>query len=225
MDAPAHEHALTSIGILGGTGDLGHGLAIRLCARGHDVIIGSRSPERGAEVARRLGLHNARGASNLQAAHDAEIVVVACPFEGHAALIEELAGVLAGKLVIDATVPLGPGFRYVPPPAGSAAAETQALVPSARVVAAFHTLSARLLADLARPLDQDVLVCGDDAEARARAIDLANSIGARGVDAGGLAFAATVEALACLVISLNVRYRRRNLGIRIAHLPPDARPR
>jgi hypothetical protein len=93
------------------------------------------------------------------------------------------------------------------------------------VVAAFHTLSARLLADPSTPLDQDVLVCGNDAEARARVIELANSIGARGVDAGGLIAAATIEALACLIIGMNVRYKRRHLGIRIAHLPPDARPR
>jgi NADPH-dependent F420 reductase len=216
---------LARLGILGGTGDLGHGLAIRFCAAGHEVIIGSRSPERGREVARRLGLHNARGADNAQAAREAEIVVVACPFEAHAALVQDLAGVLAGKIVIDATVPLGPGFTFTPPPAGSAAAETQALVPAARVVAAFHTLSAKLLADPSAPLDQDVLVCGDDPGARARAIALVNSLGARGVDAGGLASAATIEALACLVIGLTVRYKRRNLGIRIAHLPPGATPR
>jgi hypothetical protein len=96
-------------------------------------------------------------------------------------------------------------------------------VPGARVAAAFHTLSARLLADPKRPLDQDVLVCGDDAAARDAAIELAAAMGARGVDAGGLEAAATIEAMACLVIGLNVRYRRRTLGIKIAHLPADAR--
>jgi NADPH-dependent F420 reductase len=225
MEARVSERTVTRIGILGGTGDLGHGLAIRFCAAGHDVIIGSRSPERGAEVARRLQLHNARGAGNADAAREAEIAVVACPHEGHAVLVGELAGELAGKIVVDATVPLGHGFTFTPPPAGSAAAETQALVPGARVVAAFHTLSARLLADVSRPLDQDVLVCGDDADARSRVIDLVSSIGARGIDAGGLAQAATIEALAVLVIGLNVRYKRRHLGIKIAGLPPDARPR
>jgi NADPH-dependent F420 reductase len=225
METQVSERTVTRIGILGGTGDLGHGLAIRFCAVGHEVIIGSRSPERGAEVARRLHLHNARGAGNVEAAHEAEITIVACPLEAHAALVGDLSGTLRGKIVIDATVPLGPGFTFTPPPAGSAAAETQALVPGARVVAAFHTLSARLLADASRPLDQDVLVCGDDTEARARTIDLVNSIGARGVDAGGLTSAATIEALAVLVIGLNARYKRRHLGIRIANLPSDARPR
>lgn len=215
---------MRSVAILGGTGSLGHGLAARLCAAGYEVLIGSRDPRRGREVAARLGLANARGAGNADAAVAAEVVILACPPEGHAALVRDLAGVLSGKIVIDATVPLGPGYTYAPPPAGSAAAETQAAIPSARVAAAFHTLSARLLADLKRPLDQDVLVCGHDPSARAAAIELAAAMGARGVDAGPLEAAATIEAMACLVIGLNVRYRRRTLGIKIAHLPPDARP-
>jgi len=211
------------VAILGGTGSLGHGLAIRLCASGYQVVIGSRDPQRGQEIAERLHLANARGTGNADAARQSDVVILACPHEGHAALVRDHADVLTGKIVIDATVPLGPGYTYTPPPAGSAAAETQALVPGARVAAAFHTLSARLLADLTRPLDQDVLVCGNDADARAEAIELAAAIGGRGVDAGGLAAASTIEAMACLVIGLNVRYRRRTLGIKIAHLPPDAR--
>jgi len=213
------------IAILGGTGSLGHGLAIRLCAAGYQVVIGSRDPQRGQAVAERLGLVNARGAGNAEAARSSDVVILACPHEGHAALVREMADVLTGKIVIDATVPLGPGYTYAPPPAESAAAETQTLVPGARVAAAFHTLSARLLTDLTRPLDQDVLVCGNDPAARAQALEIAAAIGARGVDAGGLEVAATIEAMACLVIGLNVRYRRRTLGIKIAHLPPDARPK
>lgn len=216
---------MARLAILGGTGTLGFGLAIRFCAAGHDVVIGSRVAARATAVAERLKLHNARGAANADAAGASDIVVLAVPHEGHADLILSLAGVLDGKIVVDATVPMGPAQTYAPPPAGSAAAETQALVPGARVVAAFHTLSGRLGAEKDRPLDQDVLVCGDDPEARATVIDLVGSIGARGVDAGGLASAATIEALAVLVIGLNIRYKRRSLGIRIAHLPPDARPR
>jgi NADPH-dependent F420 reductase len=139
--------------------------------------------------------------------------------------VRSLAEALHGKIVVDATVPMAQGNVYAPPPAGSAAAETRVLAPGARVVAAFHTLSGRLCADIDRPLDQDVLVCGDDPEARAQVIGLVDSIGARGVDAGALAYASTIEALAVLVIGLNIRYRRRNLGISIAHLPRDARPR
>jgi NADPH-dependent F420 reductase len=213
------------IAILGGTGTLGFGLAVRLCAAGYDVVIGSRDAARAADIAGRLKMHNAIGAANADAAASAEIVVLAIPHEGHAPFVAALASALTGKIVVDATVPMGSERTYVPPPSGSAAAETQVLVPGARVVAAFHTISGRLLADPGHPLDQDVLVCGDDPAARARVIDLANAIGARGVDAGGLAAAATLEGLAVLLIGLNVRYRRRHLGIRIAHLPPDARPR
>lgn len=216
---------MTRLAVLGGTGTLGFGLAIRFCAAGYDVVIGSRDAARATAIAERLKLYHATGAANADAARSADIVVLAIPHEGHAEFVRSLAGVLLGKIVVDATVPMGPDQTYTPPPAGSAAAETQALVPAARVVVAFHTLSGRLCADLERPLDQDVLVCSGDPEARARVIDLVNSIGARGVDAGGLAYASTIEALAVLVISLNIRYRRRNLGIRIAHLPPDARPR
>jgi NADPH-dependent F420 reductase len=212
------------VAILGGTGSLGHGLAVRLCAAGYQVVIGSRDARRGREIAERLKLANARGDGNAEAARSAEVIILACPYEGHAALVRDLAGVLAGRIVIDATVPLGPGYTYVPPSAGSAAAETQALAPGARVAAAFHTLSARLLTDVTRPLEQDILVCGNDPEARAQALALVGAIGARGVDAGGLEAAATIEALAVLVIGLNARYRRRTLGIKIAHLPPDARP-
>jgi len=192
---------------------------------GLEVVIGSRDASRANEAAARIGLPGVRGAANADAVAAADTVVLAIPIEGHAAFVEGFAGLLSGKIVVDATVPLGPGFTFVPPPAGSAAAETQALVPGARVVAAFHTLSARMLADLTLPLDQDVLVCGDDPEARARVLELATTIGARGVDAGGLAAAATIEGIAVLLIGLNVRYKRRHLGIRIAHLPPDARPR
>ncbi|MDR7482643.1 MAG: NADPH-dependent F420 reductase [Armatimonadota bacterium] len=216
---------MTRVGILGGTGDLGHGLALRLCAAGHDVVLGSRSAARGQEVAARLGLANARGAANADAAREADVVIVACPHEGHAALVRDLAPLLADKVVVDAVVPLGAGLTYAPPPDGSCAQETQRLAPRARVVAAFHSVSARLLAEVGRPLDQDVLVCGDDDGAKAVVMDIIASVGARGVDAGGLRWAPTLEALAVLVINLNVRYGRRHLGIRIAHLPPGARPR
>jgi NADPH-dependent F420 reductase len=213
------------IGILGGTGQLGRGLAARFCTAGYHVIIGSRDPRRGADAAARLGMANARGAGNADAAREATIAIVACPYAGHAAFVGSLAEPLKGKIVVDAVVPMDDRLTFTPPSAGSAAAETQALLPQSRVVAAFHTLSARLLADTSKPLDQDVLVCGHDAEARWRVIELANAIGARGVDAGGLEAASTIEALAVLLIGLNIRYRRRTLGIKIAHLPPDAKPR
>lgn len=223
------------IAILGGTGNLGRGLALRLAAAGYEVVIGSRDAARAAGAAASLVqaaigaaaelVPRITGAANADAARPAEIVVIAVPLEGHAALVKSLSGVLDGKIVVDATVPVGEGHACTPPANGSAAAETQVLAPGARVVAAFHTVSARLLADLSRPLDQDVLVCGDDPDARARVTALADAIGARGVDAGGLEAAAVLEALAVLLIGLNIRYRRRDLGVRIARLPQGARPR
>lgn len=213
------------VAILGGTGDLGRGLAVRLGSAGVGVVIGSRDANRARDVAEGLGIPGIRGAGNALAARSADIVVLAVPYEEHAAFVEGLSRELDGKMVVDATVPMAAGLRFGPPPEGSAAAQTQAIAPGARVAAAFHTLSARLLADRERPLDQDVLVCGDDPEAKEAAMRLVTSIGARGVDAGGLESAATVEGLAVLLVGLNVRYRRRHLGIRIAHLPADAKPR
>lgn len=225
MPDASDPHTLPRIAILGGTGSLGRGLAARLGSAGYAVTIGSRDPRRAEEAARQLDLPAVRGAGNADAASAADVVVLAVPYEGHAAFVREIAGALDGKVVVDATVPTGGGRTHAPPPAGSAAAETQALVPGARVVAAFHTLSARLLADLSKGLDQDVLVCGDDAEGRALVRRMADAIGARGVDAGGMSAAGILEGLAVLLIGLNIRYRRRDLGIRIAHLPEGAQPR
>jgi hypothetical protein len=198
---------------------------VRFAAAGYNVLIGSRDAGRAGETCARLADARISGTTNAEAAAASDLIVLAIPLEGHKAFVEGIASGLANKTVIDATVPMGEGRAYTPPPAGSAAAETQALAPSAWVVAAFHTLSAHLCADLSRPLEQDVLVCGNDAAARVRTIALCNAIGARGVDAGGLDAAGAIEGLAVLVIGLNIRYRRRSLGIRIAHLPADARPR
>jgi 8-hydroxy-5-deazaflavin:NADPH oxidoreductase len=215
----------TPIAILGGTGSLGTGLAVRLAAAGYPVLIGSRDLARARDACGRLANPRITGMTNAEAAEATDMIVLAIPLEGHRAFVESIASGLAFKTVVDATVPMGEGRAYTPPPAGSAAAETQELAPNAWVVAAFHTLSAHLCADLSRPLEQDVLVSGNDAAARARVMALCSAIGARGVDAGGLDAAGTIEALAVLLIGLNIRYRRRNLGIRIAHLPADARPR
>ncbi|HET8679134.1 MAG TPA: NADPH-dependent F420 reductase [bacterium] len=213
------------IAILGGTGDLGRGLAARFSEAGHDVVLGSRDAGRAGAIAAGLQRPNVSGAENSEAARAADVVILTVPFNGHAEFVAAVSGSLEGKIVVDTTVSMGPKRAFMPPAAGSAAAEAQALLSGARVVAAFHTLSASLLADTARPLDQDALICGQDPAAKAMVIDLSATIGARGVDAGGLDAAATLEALAVLLINLDARYRRRDLGIRIAHLPADARPR
>jgi len=213
------------VAVVGGTGHEGFGMALRWAACGYEVVIGSRDAgraEAAAERARQLldGRGQVRGASNGDAAAWAEVVVLTIPFEGHEAMVPVLAPHVGGKVVVDTTVPLA---RFRPPvlhslPEGSCAQRLQAQLAEARVVAGFHTVSAALLAELARPLDQDTLVCGEDAGAKSVVAEMARAIGLRPVDAGGLAQAATLERLAALVIGLNQRYRRNSIGVRFTGL-------
>src|SRR5690242_21640546 len=161
------------IGILGGTGDQGRGLARRFALAGHPVIIGSRSAERAEAAAQQLG-HGVRGLVNAAAACEADVVIAAVPWEGHGALLSALAGELAGKIVVDCVNPMGFDKRGAyaltadegGPAEGSAAEQAAALLPGSRVVAAFHHVSAVLLLDPeVDTMDLDVLVLGDDREA------------------------------------------------------------
>ena len=153
------------IGILGGTGDQGRGLAFRFARAGHPVIIGSRSEERARTVASLLG-HHVQGMANRDAAREASVVIAAVPFEGHGDLLAPLAAELADKIVVDCVNPLGfddRGAYPLPVPEGSAAEQAAALLPDSRVVAAFHHVSAVLLLDAeVESMDLDVLVLGDD---------------------------------------------------------------
>jgi NADPH-dependent F420 reductase len=164
------------IGILGGTGDQGRGLARRFALAGHQVIIGSRSPERAAAAAQEIG-HGVQGHANADAARGASVVIAAVPWEGHGDLLSGLAAELAGKIVVDCVNPLGFDQRgaYALPAAeggpaeGSAAQQAAALLPGSRVVAAFHHVSAVLLLDPeVDTIDLDVMVLGDDREADPR---------------------------------------------------------
>ena len=223
---PDHVDGLT-VGILGGTGDQGRGLAYRFARAGQRVVIGSRSAERGAaaaaEVATMPGVvAEVSGGANGQAAHDADLVIVAVPWEGHAETVSALRDPLSGKVVVDCVNPLGfdkQGPYAVRVPEGSAAQQTESLLPSSRVCAAFHHVSSALLADPAvDSVDMDVLVLGDDREAVDLVIALANRIeGARGVYAGRLRNAGQVEALTANLIAINRRYKS-HAGIRITGL-------
>ncbi len=208
------------IAVVGGTGHLGFGLAARWARAGRRVIIGSRQAakaEEAAQQARALaGEGDIRGAANAEAAAAAEIVVLTIPFAAQAAILEDLRRDVRAKVVVDTTVPLR---QYAPPqlesiPAGSAAAQAQALLPEARVVAAFHTVSQTLVRRIDEALEGDVLVCGDDPGAKAAVVDLAAALGMRALDAGGLEQAVTLERMAALVIGLNQRYRRKGVGVR-----------
>ncbi|GAA2382334.1 NADPH-dependent F420 reductase [Nonomuraea africana] len=207
-----------TIGILGGTGDQGKGLARRFALAGHPVLIGSRNAGRAQEAADSIG-NGARGAENATVATEADIVIVAVPWDGHKATLEALREPLAGKIVIDCVNPLGfdkQGAYALPVEEGSAAQQAAAVLPDSRVVAAFHHVSAVLLLDPAvDKVDLDVLVLGDDREATDTVQALAAAIpGVRGVYGGRLRNAHQVEALTANLISINRRYKA-HAGVRL----------
>jgi NADPH-dependent F420 reductase len=220
---------LITIGVLGGTGQEGSGLAFRWALKGHDVIIGSRSAEKavaGAEALnqRLAGRGRVRGAANREAAQAAAVVVLAVPYAAQAATAEEVRDLLAGKILIDVTVPLVPPKvdRVQLPDGGSAvAALQQRLGATVKVVSAFQNVSAMHLKDEIHGIDCDVLVCGDDAAARATVVELAHDAGLRAWHAGPLANSAAAEALTSVLIAINKRYKVPGAGIRITGVPKD----
>jgi NADPH-dependent F420 reductase len=209
-----------TVGVLGGTGDQGRGLAHRLAAAGNPVILGSRSVERAEAAAAGLGAGTRiRGMANADAAREADVVIVAVPWEGHRDLLESLAGTLAGKIVIDCVNPLGfdrHGAYPIRVAEGSAAEQAAAVLPDSRVVGAFHHVSAVLLLDPeVTSIDLDVLVLGDDREATDLVQALAARIpGVRGIYAGRLRNCGQVEALTANLVSVNRRYKA-HAGLRI----------
>jgi NADPH-dependent F420 reductase len=212
----------TTIAVLGGAGKEGSGLALRWANAGHKVIIGSRSAERAAEAAQEInetiGRDGASGAANLAAAEAAQIVVLAVPFSAQRALAEEVRGALAGKILIDVTVPLVPPkvSRVQLPDGGSAVEAIQKLLgPDVRVVSAFQNISAHHLKHLDAEIDCDVLVCSDDKDAGDLVVGLAKQIGLGAWNAGVLANSVVSEALTSVLIALNMRYKVPGSGIRI----------
>ena len=212
----------TTIGILGGTGALGTGLARRLAMAGYPVVIGSRTKERAEEAAADGVMPpGVRGASNLSASQEADIIIIAVPYSSHDAILDEIAEAVAGKIVVDAVVPLVPPKVSLVqlPAAGSAAKHAQDRLGSdVRVVAAFHNVGASKLASDG-DLDCDVVICGNDSAAREAVIALADAIGTRGIDCGPIANAVAAEALTSLLIGINRRYKVDGAGIRITGLP------
>jgi 8-hydroxy-5-deazaflavin:NADPH oxidoreductase len=217
-----------SLGILGGTGDQGKGLARRFALAGHDVTIGSRNAERARQAAESLaaalppGASRLRGAENPVAARESDVVVVAVPWEGHRATLESLRDELTGKIVIDCVNPLGFDKRGAYPlevAEGSAAQQAAAVLTGSTVVAAFHHVSAVVLLDPeVDRVDLDVLVLGDDRPATDTVQALAGRIaGVRGVYGGRLRNARQVEALTANLISINRRYKA-HAGLRVTNI-------
>jgi NADPH-dependent F420 reductase len=218
---PAHDAPDVSqlvVGVLGGTGDQGRGLALRLAKAGQQVIIGSRDAARAEASAAELG-PGVRGADNATVARESDVVIVAVPWDGHAATLAALRAELAGKIVVDCVNPLGfdkQGAYALKPEEGSAAQQAAALLPDSRVTAAFHHLSAVLLQDESvERIDTDVMVLGDDRAATDVVRALADLIpGMRGIFAGRLRNAHQVEALVANLISVNRRYKA-HAGLRV----------
>jgi NADPH-dependent F420 reductase len=212
--------ALT-VGVLGGTGDQGRGLAYRLARAGQKVIIGSRSAERAEAAAAELG-QSVEGTDNEECARRSDIVIVAVPWDGHAKTLESLREALAGKLVVDCVNPLGfdkQGAYALIPDEGSAAQQAAALLPDSRVTAAFHHLSAVLLQNPeVEEIDTDVMVLGESRADTDTVQALAARIpGMRGVFAGRLRNAHQVESLVANLISVNRRYKA-HAGLRVTDI-------
>jgi NADPH-dependent F420 reductase len=213
-----------SIGVLGGTGPQGKGLGLRFAIAGHSVLLGSRDAARAAEAAAEVRALrpslplDVRGGTNEEAATFGSVVVLAVPYDGHAATVTALAPLLDGKIVVDCVNPMAfdkAGAVPVPVHEGSAAEQTAALVPGARVVSAFHDVSARRLFGTNSSVNTDILVCGDDAEAKTLVIGLATQVpGMRGIDAGPLRLSRELEALTTVLLAINKRYKT-HAGVRI----------
>ncbi|MFJ2556873.1 MULTISPECIES: NADPH-dependent F420 reductase [unclassified Streptomyces] len=211
------------VGVLGGTGPQGKGLAYRLARAGQKVIIGSRAADRAEAAAAELG-NGVEGADNADCARRSDIVIVAVPWDGHAKTLEALRGELAGKLVVDCVNPLGfdkKGAYALKPEEGSAAEQAAALLPDSRVTAAFHHLSAVLLQDAEiERIETDVMVLGEVRADTDLVQALASRIpGMRGVFAGRLRNAHQVESLVANLISVNRRYKA-HAGLRITDVEP-----
>ena len=227
----------TKIAVIGGTGDLGFGLALRWALAGVHVCIGSRDRTKAEEAAQRVRetvkAHATNGPTdvvvtgleNSQAAAQAPIVVLAVPFSAQAAILKSIRGSLQGGTLVDTTVPLaaacgGKPTRMLGVWQGSAAAQAREIVPpSTPVLSAFHNVSAEVLQDLSATPDCDILVCGDDDNAKQAFFPLVKLIpGLRPIDAGPLEMSRIVESITALLISLNQRHKKHHAGIRITGL-------
>jgi 8-hydroxy-5-deazaflavin:NADPH oxidoreductase len=217
-----------TISIVGGTGDLGFGLALRLGRAGQQVVIGSRARERAEQAADRarqlLGEGDVRGLENPEAVKDAEVVFVTVPFAGQADIYRSVKDHLPdGVIVCDTTTPLatavgGRPTQVIRPWHGSAAEQAAALLPDgARLVSGFHSVGAEALENLDGEADADVLVCGNDAGAKARIGELVDLIpGLRWADCGPLTMARVIEPLTAVLISLNRKYGIKDAGVRLS---------
>lgn len=211
--------SLPNVAILGGTGKEGSGLALRWARAGYPLIIGSRQAERAAQAAKELTekvpAAHVRGVDNTQAARAGDIVVLTVPHAAQMSTLESVKFELNGKILVDATARVD--WRKPRPPQGKAAARIaqELLGPNVRVVAAFQNIPATTLMRPEQQLESDVLVCGDDPDARAEVVRLAQAAGMEAYEAGGLDNAIVVEGLTALILSMNKRYKSNVCGVRV----------
>jgi len=213
--------------VLGGTGKEGVGLALRWAHAGYAVIIGSRDAERAKATAEvlnnRLGREGVvHGTTNIEAVRACDIGVLSVPYSAHRATLESVKEALQGKILVDVTVPLDPDKRRQVrlPPGGSAGAEAQTLLgDGVKVVSAFQNVGFHHLADIDTRIDCDVLVTGNDKEAKQQVIELARAIGLDAFDAGPIENAVVAESLVSALININARYKVMSAGIRITGIP------
>ena len=208
-----------TIAVIGGTGNLGSAMARRLAKAGRTVIIGSRSAASAEAAAAELG-HGLVGMDNPSAAASAQIIIMAVPFSAQEGTLGDIAPFVAGKLVVDTTVPLVPPkvMRVQLPAEGSAAVRTASILgEGVQVTSAFHNVAAhKLMTD--EPVDCDVLVFGDDKAARERVVGLAEAMGLRGVHGGALVNSAAAEALTSVLIFINKHYGADGAGVRLTRI-------
>lgn len=215
-----------SIAVLGGSGDLGSGLALRWARAGYPVIIGSRTAEKAttaaAAIADRFPSAAVSGLDNVAAAEAGDIVVMTVPFSNHESTLTSVRDAVQGKIFVDVTVPLVPPkvSRVQMPAAGSAGKAAQELLgPEAQVVSAFQNVAADHLADLDHDPDCDVLVAGNVVAAREQVVELVEACGMTGWHVGPIDNAAVAEALTSVLIFMNKRYKSPGAGIRITNIP------
>ncbi len=209
------------IAVLGGTGNLGKGLAMRLAVAGYDVIVGSRDMEKAKRVAEEYSREANREifpAVNERAALECDLAIVTIPWKHAFSTLKNLRGALSGKTVVSPLVPMrkvGGVYKYLRMPEGSAAEKVSKLLPDSSVISAFHLIPAQRFANLAEKFDWDVPVCGDDEEAKRVVLDVVNSInGLRGLDAGPLEFSSVLEQLVPLILNVSRNSGEKDLGIK-----------
>ena len=210
-----------SIVIVGGTGNLGFGIGYRLSKAGETVIIGSRNKEKAEEAAARMnemsGMPNACGMANQDAVQAGEMVILAVPSAGRIPTLEAVKPFMQGKIVVDATIPIAFNpLRHETPAEGSNAQQTKAILgDDVKVTAGFHTVSAAMLEDPQKEVHGDTIILGDNEESRRAVMEVAEKIGLRAFDGGGLIHARTVEGLTPMIIGMNKRYKRGHIGIQL----------